>query len=156
MLSQQQLSECCHQTLVVGAKHQDGTPDVPSCLFGLYCLQGPLLSQQQLSEFCHETLVVAAKYQQDFEKFGIHLSDSQQRAKVAQLLALNQHFPALFNATLVSLSPMELVRCPSAIMSSKHTPLNLMIFSFAIIELLLKPCFWSTPLPFTPPLPWAR
>jgi hypothetical protein len=60
------------------------------------------LSQQQLSEFCQETLVVAAKYQQDFEKFGIHLRDSQQRAMVAQLLALNQHFPALFNATLVS------------------------------------------------------
>jgi Zn-dependent oligopeptidase len=63
---------------------------------------GPLLSPQQLSDFCPETLVVAHKYQQDFEKFGIHLKDSQQRAKVAQLLALNQHFPAQFNATLVS------------------------------------------------------
>lgn len=63
---------------------------------------GPLLTQQQLSEFCPETLVVAKKYQQDFEKFGIHLRDPQQRAKVAQLLALNQHFPAMFNATLVS------------------------------------------------------
>jgi hypothetical protein len=77
-----------------------------------------LLSQQQLSEFCHETLVVAAKYQQDFEKFGIHLRDSQQRAKVAQLLALNQHFPALFNATLVSqLAAMRvdgLSTCPTA------------------------------------------
>jgi hypothetical protein len=63
---------------------------------------GPLLSPQQLADFCSETLVVAHKYQQDFEKFGIHLRDDQQRAKVAQLLALNQHFPAQFNATLVS------------------------------------------------------
>lgn len=61
-----------------------------------------MLSAQQLAGFCPETLVVAAKYQQDFEKFGIHLQDSQQRSQVAQLLALNQHFPALFNATLVS------------------------------------------------------
>lgn len=65
---------------------------------------GPLLSPQQLSGFCPETLVVAAKYQHDFEKFGIHLTDSQQRAKVAQLLALNQHFPAQFNANLVRVS----------------------------------------------------
>lgn len=61
-----------------------------------------MLSPQQLSTFCPEALVVASKYQHDFEKFGIHLRDKQQRAKVAQLLALNQHFPALFNATLVS------------------------------------------------------
>lgn len=63
---------------------------------------GPLLSPQQLAAFCPETLVVAHKYQQDFENFGIHLRDEQQRAKVVQLLALNQHFPAQFNATLVS------------------------------------------------------
>jgi hypothetical protein len=62
---------------------------------------GPLLSAQQLSGFCPETLVVCSKYQQDFEKFGIHLGDSKARGQVAQLLALNQHFPALFNATLV-------------------------------------------------------
>lgn len=72
------------------------------CVYAPQGAAGPLLSPQQLSAFCPETLVVAGKYQADFEKFGIHLRDKQQRAQVAQLLALNQHFPALFNATLVS------------------------------------------------------
>jgi len=60
-----------------------------------------LLSPQQLAEFCPETVVVAHKYRQEFEKFGIHLSDSQQRSEVARLLAANQHYPALFNEALV-------------------------------------------------------
>jgi hypothetical protein len=60
-----------------------------------------LLSRSQLSQFCPETLVVASKYCQDFEKYGIHLTSSSQRAEVARLLALNQHYPARFNAALV-------------------------------------------------------
>jgi hypothetical protein len=61
----------------------------------------PLLSPRQLSELCPDTLIVAQKYRQDFEKFGIHLQDGARRAEVARLLAAHQHFPALFNATLV-------------------------------------------------------
>lgn len=61
----------------------------------------PLLSRQQLAELCPDTLIVAAKYRHDFEKFGIHLQDEQQRAAVARLLAQQQHFPARFNAALV-------------------------------------------------------
>lgn len=60
-----------------------------------------LLSRAQLAKFCPETLVVASKYCQDFEKYGIHLTSSSQRAEVARLLALNQHYPARFNAALV-------------------------------------------------------
>eukprot|EP00878_Enallax_costatus_P033178 GHUV01036573.1.p1 GENE.GHUV01036573.1~~GHUV01036573.1.p1 ORF type:complete len:227 (+),score=87.04 GHUV01036573.1:152-832(+) len=66
-------------------------------------LQHKLLSRQQLSKFCPETLTVARKLRQDFEKYGIHLRGSQQRAEVARLLALNQHYPARFNAALVRL-----------------------------------------------------
>jgi hypothetical protein len=60
-----------------------------------------LLSRAQLAAFCPETLVVASKYCGDFEKYGIHLPSSSQRAEVARLLALNQHYPARFNAALV-------------------------------------------------------
>lgn len=65
------------------------------------CVFQLLLSRQQLAEFCPETLVVAAKYRQDFEKYGIHLASSSQRAEVGRLLALNQHYPARFNTALV-------------------------------------------------------
>jgi Zn-dependent oligopeptidase len=60
-----------------------------------------LLSRAQLAALCPETLTVAGKYCQDFEKYGIHLTSSSQRAEVARLLALNQHYPARFNAALV-------------------------------------------------------
>ncbi|KAF8055907.1 OCT1 [Scenedesmus sp. PABB004] len=63
-------------------------------------LRQQLLSPAQLAGFCDETLAVAGRYRADFEKYGIHLPSPDARRRVARLLALNQHFPARFNATL--------------------------------------------------------
>eukprot|EP00775_Hariotina_reticulata_P012131 gene12131-12269_t len=76
-----------------------------------------LLSPGQLAEFCPETVVVTHKYRQEFEKFGIHLTDNQQRSEVARLLALNQHYPALFNAALADRRQLGTAAVPA-----KHVP----------------------------------
>jgi hypothetical protein len=80
-----------------------------------------LLSPAQLAQFCPETLVVAGKYCQDFEKYGIHLTSSSQRAEVARLLALNQHYPARFNAALVrGMWPAAILCCMWADLRRQH------------------------------------